>query len=282
MKELLHHLTAIQEQAHHKKPRNEPELLVSQAQLRDPRRDLADLQSPETGVDELLAILLLELPELRVDFEDLVEVGVVLVAVAVVVRELSDFGEFLVGFVEERPVDFADRNARVLLHLHFGASSSPVGFGGGEHYQTARSWLLLLGCINVGVDQLNTDRPQSRLLCSDADCSSVVRPPLGVQPVARAPHRRPGPHYVLRVRRGAPAREKRRREDDCLSDRVSDTGHGGECDWYGKLRLVVPNMIVLLDFQDKLREGRIEQKKDFWVRRRSSNSGHGGGYGWCW
>ncbi|KAL6224284.1 hypothetical protein ACLB2K_003139 [Fragaria x ananassa] len=138
------------------------------------------------------------------------------------------------------------------------------------------------GCINVGVDQLNTDRPQSRLLCSDADCSSVVRPPLGVQPVARAPHRRPRPHYVLRVRRGAPAREKRRREDDCLSDRVSDTGHGGERDWYGKLRLVVPNMTVLLYFQDKLREGRIEQKKDFWVRRRSSNSGHGGGHGWCW
>lgn len=35
-----------------------------------------------------------------------------------VIRELSDFGEFLVGFVEKRPVDFANWDARILLHLH--------------------------------------------------------------------------------------------------------------------------------------------------------------------
>ncbi|KAL6130230.1 hypothetical protein ACLB2K_068611 [Fragaria x ananassa] len=45
-----------------------------------------------------------------------------------------------------------------------------------------------------------------------SDRSSVVWPPHGVQPVSTTPSRRPRPHYVLRFRRGAQAREKRRRE----------------------------------------------------------------------
>lgn len=91
---------------------------MPQVKLCDSRRDLADLRSPETGVHEFLTVFLLEFPELCVDLEHLVEVSVVLMPVAVVIGELSDFGEFLVGFVEKRPVDFANWDAGVLLHLH--------------------------------------------------------------------------------------------------------------------------------------------------------------------
>lgn len=38
--------------------------------------------------------------------------------VAVVEGEVSDFGEFLVGFVDERPVDFVNWNVAALRHLH--------------------------------------------------------------------------------------------------------------------------------------------------------------------
>ncbi|KAL6141646.1 hypothetical protein ACLB2K_059934 [Fragaria x ananassa] len=64
------------------------------------------------------------------------------------------------------------------------------------------------------VEQKNAAQtgPDSRLLCSDADRSSVVRPSTGARLVSTGPYRRPRPHYVLLVRRGAPAREKRRRE----------------------------------------------------------------------
>lgn len=76
--------------------------------LRDSRRDLSDLPSLEPGFHKLLAILLLKLPELCVDFEHLEEI--VFVPAAFVERQVSDLGEFFVGFVDERPVDFTQRD----------------------------------------------------------------------------------------------------------------------------------------------------------------------------
>lgn len=82
---------------------------MSIVKLRNSRRDLSDLPPLEPSLHELLAILLLKLPELSVDFEHLEEI--VFVPAAFVERQVSDLGEFFVGFVDERPVDFTQRDA---------------------------------------------------------------------------------------------------------------------------------------------------------------------------
>lgn len=111
----MHHFPAIQDQADNQKPCEAPQLLACQLQilrrsflkilpaqdrlveyirlreiaclarpkvlpvvkLRDPRRDLADLPSLQPRFHELLPILLLEFPQLRVDLENLEEIRIV-------------------------------------------------------------------------------------------------------------------------------------------------------------------------------------------------------------
>lgn len=53
--------------------------------------------------------------------------------VAMVIRELSNFGEFFVGFVEESPVELAnwDVGGWLCLHCRFGLVWCRFGGGGG-------------------------------------------------------------------------------------------------------------------------------------------------------
>ena len=111
----MHHFPPIQHQADNQKPREAPQLLARQLQilrrsflkilpaqdrlveyirlrqivrlarpqvlpvvkLRDPRRDLSNLPSLQSRFHELLPILLLEFPQLRVDPENLGEIRIV-------------------------------------------------------------------------------------------------------------------------------------------------------------------------------------------------------------
>lgn len=129
--ENLHHLRPIQHQRNQQKPRVEPQLLkpnpsiptipilltkippvedglvenvgleeepglagahvLTEVELADPGRDLADLPPPEARLYEFLAVFLLVLPEAHVGLEDLVEV--VVRAGPAVGRYVADPGE---------------------------------------------------------------------------------------------------------------------------------------------------------------------------------------------
>ncbi|KAL6228522.1 hypothetical protein ACLB2K_002471 [Fragaria x ananassa] len=82
------------------------------------------------------------------------------------------------------------------------------------------------------------DRPRPELRRSSAPSSVKQLSPDAKRP-STDPSRRPQPPCDSSLKSGAPVREKRRREGDCVSNRVFDSGDGSKREWYWKLPLVL-------------------------------------------
>lgn len=81
-------------------------LVLAVVELSDPGCDLPDLPPPQPGLHQLLPVLLLELPQLRVDLEGLVEIRVV--PIAAVIGKIAKPGELAIALVDEGPEELGD------------------------------------------------------------------------------------------------------------------------------------------------------------------------------